>query len=97
MERQNQEGAIYLNRYSVEIKRLLDQAASDREATQQQVIQETARILGVQAAQQAKTPEDVPILIKSIVEQAAQGITAGMMIYHGKHGVLDVHMVQLTR
>lgn len=81
----------------MEIKRLLDQAASEGEATHQQVIQETARILGVHAAQQAKTPEDVPLLIKGIVEQASQGITAGMLIFHGKHGVLSIQMVQLSR
>lgn len=86
-----------MNKYSIEIKRLMDQAAAEGHETAQQVIKEVSRIIGVQATQQLKSPEGVPNAIKDIIEQTSQGITAGMLLYHGKHGVLDVHMMQVSR
>ncbi|MFD2116375.1 hypothetical protein ACFSTH_08180 [Paenibacillus yanchengensis] len=93
MARSNYEGAINLNKYSIEIKRLMDQAAAD--GASKQVIQEVTRILGAHAAQQAKSPEEVPTMLRDILEQASKGITAGMLMYHGRHGVMDIHMMQV--
>jgi len=97
MARSNYEGAINLNKYSIEIKRLMEQASAEGHETAQQVINETSRIVGVQAAQHLKSPEGVPTALKDILEQASQGITAGMLLYHGRHGVMNVHMVQVSR
>lgn len=97
MARANYEGEIILNKYSIQIKHLMEQAAIEGEETAKQVLQEVSRIVGVQAAQQLKSPEGVPTAIKDIVEQTSKGITAGMILYHGRHGILDVHMMQVTR
>lgn len=94
MARSNYEGAIKLNKHSVEINRMLEQVTGAEKA---QVIQEVSRILGSHAAQQVNSPDDIPVVMKELIEQASNGITAGMLMYHGKQGVMNVHMVQVTR
>ena len=94
MARSNYEGEIHLNKLSVEINRMLEQVTGAEKA---QVIQEVSRILGSHAAQQVKSPDDIPVLMKEILEQASNGITAGMLMYHGKPGFMNVHMVQVMK
>ncbi|MGI2294142.1 hypothetical protein [Paenibacillus sp. GXUN7292] len=86
-----------MNKYSIEIKRLMDQAATEGEATSKQVVKEVSRIVGVHAAQQLKSSKEVPTAIKEIIENTSQGINAGLLLYHGQHGVMDIRMMQVTR
>lgn len=86
-----------MNKYSIRIKQLLDQAALEDGVTAKQVLEESARIIGAHATMQARNHDDVTAVMQNVVEQVTRGVTAGVLLQHGATREIHFRLVQVGR
>ncbi|WP_020621102.1 hypothetical protein [Paenibacillus daejeonensis] len=79
------------------IQQWMDEALAKGPEQAQALLDEMSRGLGVQIARAAATDEKMPDILSSAIQQVGKGVTAGMMIYHGQAGRMDVQMFAMSR
>ncbi|MEK3882393.1 hypothetical protein [Paenibacillus sp. PL2-23] len=73
------------------MNRWMDEAIAKGGDAAQEHLEAVARIIGGQVAQLTQ-PEDMPKVLTRTIEEMGKGVTAGMLMQHGRAGMLDVRM-----
>jgi|GEM_PF-6188878 hypothetical protein len=78
------------------MNRWLDEAIAEGGDAVKEHLHAIARIVGGQVSRVAD-PNDIPRVLSGTIEEVGKGLTAGMLMQHGRVGVVDVKMFSLSR
>lgn len=78
------------------MERWFEAATSEGEEAVQEHLRVMARMLGNQVAR-SSNPDDMPKGLTTTVEELGKGVTAGILMQHGRAGMMDVRMFSISR